>query len=33
MPTKKLGLNFCLNKKTRLLYVKDPVFTDEEAEK
>jgi uncharacterized membrane-anchored protein len=31
MPTKKLGLNFCLNKKTRIVYVKDPVFTDEEA--
>jgi hypothetical protein len=33
MPTKKLGLNFCLNKKTRLLYVKDPVYTEDEAEK
>lgn len=33
MPIKKLGLNFCLNKKTRILYMKDPVFTDDEADK
>jgi hypothetical protein len=33
MPIKKLGLNFCLNKPHKLIYIQDPVFTDEDADK
>jgi hypothetical protein len=33
LPVKKLGLNFCLNKKTSLYYLKDPKFSKEDAEK
>ena len=33
LPVKKLGLNFCLNKKTSLYYLKEPKFSKEDAEK
>lgn len=30
MPIKKLGLNYCLNRQTSLLYVKNPCFKKED---
>jgi len=33
MPIKKLGLNFCLNRPTSLIYVKEPKFSKEDADK
>ena len=33
MPIKKLGLNFCLNRSTKLLYVKEPKFSEEDSNK
>lgn len=33
MPVKKLGMNFCLNKPTSLIYIKDPKFSKEDADK
>lgn len=32
-PIKKLGLNYCLNRPTNLMYVEDPVFKKEDADK
>ena len=32
MPIKKLGLNFCLNRPTSVLYIRDPKFKKEEVE-
>ena len=31
MPIKKLGLNFCLNKSTKLYYIANPVFKDSDV--
>lgn len=33
MPVKKLGTNYCLNHPTSLIYVKDPKFSKDDAEK
>lgn len=33
MPIKKLGLNFCLNRETKIYYVKDPIFKKDEVDK
>ena len=33
MAIKKLGLNYCLNKPTSLIYLKDPKFSKDDADK
>lgn len=33
MPIKKLGLNFCLNRSTSLIYLREPKFSKDDANK